>query len=369
MGGLSATLTPAGLAKTNYVPEIYTNRWNRVSQFTTANMPEDISYYYPGAFVLPVGDKAGKIFYSTTALKPYPTYHLEGIAQIFDPFDPEAETGHFWTPVGGPITPKETATAVLLPIRATNPKSKVLVAGGWWVNPLSTVDIIDLTTFSPNPLWTGVPPLTYARYHHNAVLLPDRSLFIVGGNTIGVSQGSVLIPELLDTDTLTWFPRSLPSMPVARNYHSTALLLPNGKVFVAGGRVSNSGDVEDDTERRISLFKPGYLLDGEQPRIDTELDEIIYGNEYRISVSNANSLDSIALLKTVSTTHGNDMSQRYIELSFTPDQQEYKFTAPANSFIAPPGYYMLFVLKHKSESISGNSRIPSNAIFVKLKFS
>ncbi len=41
-------------------------------------------------------------------------------------------------------------------------------------------------------------------------------------------------------------------------------------------------------------------------------------------------------------------------------------TAPLNEYIAPPGYYMLFVMKDVSESISGESKIPSNAVFIKL---
>lgn len=45
-------------------------------------------------------------------------------------------------------------------------------------------------------------------------------------------------------------------------------------------------------------------------------------------------------------------------------------SAPTDSKVtaykAPPGFYMLFVFKHASESNSGLSKIPSNAKFVKL---
>ncbi|MEO6695499.1 MAG: DUF1929 domain-containing protein [Ignavibacteria bacterium] len=76
-------------------------------------------------------------------------------------------------------------------------------------------------------------------------------------------------------------------------------------------------------------------------------------------------VDSIVLVKPASTTHGNDMDQRCIFLSFSDfGGGNYKFNTPANSYIAPPGYYMLFVLKPKAESISGENKIPSNAVFV-----
>lgn len=66
----------------------------------------------------------------------------------------------------------------------------------------------------------------------------------------------------------------LPDMPVARHYHSTAILLPDGRVLLGGGRVSNGGDVEDDTERRFSIYKPQYLLEGGRPVITDAPDEI-----------------------------------------------------------------------------------------------
>jgi len=42
-------------------------------------------------------------------------------------------------------------------------------------------------------------------------------------------------------------------------------------------------------------------------------------------------------------------------------------TAPLDRYIAPPGYYMLFLLQNKSQSISGELRIPSIAKIVKLE--
>lgn len=100
-------------------------------------------------------------------------------------------------------------------------------------------------------------------------------------------------------------------------------------------------------------------------------EEITYEESFNITIDGSYSVDSIALMKPGAVTHGNNMDQRYVELSFEQiigpgPETEYNVTAPENSFTAPPGYYMLFLLKDKSESISGQSKIPSHAIFIKL---
>ena len=100
-------------------------------------------------------------------------------------------------------------------------------------------------------------------------------------------------------------------------------------------------------------------------------EEITYQESFNITVDGSYAIDSIALMKPGTVTHGSNMDQRYVELSFEQvigpgPETEYNLTAPENSSIAPPGYYMLFVLKDKSESISGESKIPSNAVFIRL---
>jgi hypothetical protein len=74
-------------------------------------------------------------------------------------------------------------------------------------------------------------------------------------------------------------------------------------------------------------------------------------------------------MKPIAVTHGYNSEQRHIELEFSTSgaPNTYKVGPPASSNIAPPGYYMLFVLKDVSESMSGLSKIPSNAVFVKLQ--
>ncbi len=378
MGGLSENIItlPTGIFPTiNRIPDKYDEFSDPAGWIPYDNpsaiMPLDISYSYPDAHVIPFGVHEGKIFYATTQLVPTsdpPTTYEDGYSQIFNPY--ATGSGPYWSAISNRrTTPSEMSAGILMPIRKDpNTQAKVIIIGGKWGNPLDRIDVIDLN--NSDPVWTSnVETLVHARYNHSVVILPDRTALIVGGNTIDNSNGSVLTPELLDTDTMELIDDlDIPDLPVARNYHSIALLLPDARVFVAGGRVTNGGDVEDDTERRISIFKPEYLLYGARPEIVVSPDEITYKETFIIKVTGASSLDSIALMKPGAVTHGNDMDQRYVELDFTPglERDTYDVTAPANASLAPPGYYMLFALKDKTESISGNSKIPSVAKFVKL---
>ncbi len=168
---------------------------------------------------------------------------------------------------------------------------------------------------------------------------------------------------------MEWISNALPQMPVERLYHSTAILLPDARILLGGGRVFRGGDVEDDTERRLSIFKPGYLMDGPQPQIINAPDEITYEDTFEIELDGTYPVESIALMKPGSVTHGNNMDQRYIGLKFIARVNSTIFDVEApDSYKAPPGYYMLFVLKDKSESNSGEWKIPSKAKFIKLMF-
>lgn len=385
MAGLTDTVVPNPFDPGNYTvlhnrtPEVYVSSGVNQGWFpnnaTEAKLPVDIFYSYPDAHVIPSGDLAGKVFYASTQLVPDnsdPPEFTDGYSQIFDPF---ATSAPYWEAISNRrTTPSEASAGVLLPIRiGSSEKARVIITGGRWGNFLDRIDLINLEPENGSLVWdSNAITMQTARADHNAVLLPDRSLLIIGGVN---SEDSVLTSELLDTDALEWIDSEvqyIPEMPVPRRYHSTAILLPDARILLGGGRVFNGGDVEDDTERRLSILKPGYLLDGDLPVITDFPEEITYEELFNITVDGSYPLDSIALMKAGAVTHGNNLDQRYVELSFEQvigpgPETEYNITAPENSNIAPPGYYMLFVLKDKSESYSGESKIPSKAKFIKLK--
>src|SRR6185437_10064298 len=116
---------------------------------------------------------------------------------------------------------------------------KVLYTGGGAdVNSpgpaFDTTAVIDLT--APTPAWQPAAPMTSPRVYHTLTMLADGKVLAVGGDTDthqGIVTTGVLPAEVWDPATRTW--SAAPPMAAARNYHSTALLMPDGRVLVAGG--------------------------------------------------------------------------------------------------------------------------------------
>ena len=79
--------------------------------------------------------------------------------------------------------------------------------------------------------------MAYARALANGVVLPTGRVLIVGGLTYAAlftDDRAVLIPELWDPVSETF--SLMAPMQTPRAYHSTALLLPDGRVFSGGGK-------------------------------------------------------------------------------------------------------------------------------------
>ncbi len=338
----------------NIKPELYNPSSGWSSLPASADMPSNFRVLYPGAHIVPRGPRAGKIFYSMPQSQSY----------VFDPF-----ASPYWTAVAASGTSRGGGSSVLLPILHNKTDTRVMILGGG--DPATdTTQIIDLSL--QNPQWSNAQDFNtkmfYARSHLNAVLLPDGKLLVVGGNRTGGVGEPALMAEMFDPDpdVLKW--TSLPEMTVARNYHSTALLLPDGRVWVGGGRVADGGDIEDDTEKMIEIYSPGYLFEGPPPAIQSAPSNITYSSNFTIATDVP--IAAVVLLRPAATTHAIDMEQRYLGLAFTPGTIQngptYTVTAPSNANMAPPGYYMLFILRPKTDSRSQQVMIPSVARWVLL---
>ena len=143
-------------------------------------------------------------------------------------------------------------------------------------------------------------------------------------------------------------------MKVDRLYHSNALLLPDGRVMTAG-----SNPERRVNELRIELFCPPYLFRGERPKISTYPSNIFYGQEFEIETNDAKDIKAVALMHPSATTHCVDTEQRYVGLEFNyKSSSSLSAKVPLNKNIAPPRYYMLFIIKEED--------IPSIAPFLLL---
>lgn len=210
---------------------------------------------------------------------------------------------------------------------------KVLDVGGS-DPPTATAEIIDLN--ATTPAWKFTSSMHFPRRQHNAVILPDGKVFIVGGSKAGgfdTSTSPVLPTEMWDPATGQF--TVMASIAVYRGYHSTALLLADGRVLSAGGNVGGPN---------AQIFSPPYLFAGTRPTIASAPTSAGYGQTVFVGTSNAASITKVTLLREASVTHTNSMSQSFQSLSFTTTSTGLNVTMPANANIAPPGYYLLFIL-------------------------
>jgi hypothetical protein len=222
---------------------------------------------------------------------------------------------------------------------------KILFAGG--ARTTNTAEIIDLNQPSPRWRWTG--SMAHARRNLNATVLPDGTVLVTGG-TNGTDSNDETRPvhaaELWDPATGIW--TVLASNTVVRAYHSTALLLPDARVLVAGGGEAGGVNRPPAIDHKDGeLFSPPYLFKGARPRISSAPATTRYGRSFTVSTPDAASITKVAWIRLGSVTHAFDQNQRYVPLTFSATSTGIVVTPPANRNVAPPGHYMLFLLNSR----------------------
>ena len=235
---------------------------------------------------------------------------------------------------------------------------KILVAGGGQTPPVDSAEVIDLN--QPSPAWHTTGSMIHARHHAIGTVLPDGTVLVTGGTSspgLNDPAGAVMEPEVWDPATGRW--TALARMAVKRLYHSTALLLPDARVFVGGGGQPSAEGEPDHFDAQI--YSPPYLFkaDGSaaaRPQIDDAPTDIAYGETFIVSTATPAAVAQVTLLRLGSMTHAFDQGQRLAKLPFADGPNGLKVTAPANANLAPPGHYMLFLV--------GTSGVPSVARIV-----
>ena len=224
---------------------------------------------------------------------------------------------------------------------------KILVAGGADSPPVATTEVIDLNSSSPG--WRSSNPMNHARHHAVATSLPDGTVLVTGGSSsagVNDATGAVLVPELWDPATEVW--KDLAPMTVKRLYHSSAVLMTDARVFVAGGGQPHADGEIDNFNAQI--FSPPYLFNADgstadRPQITDAPGDLAYGAQFSIATPNASAVAQVNLVKLGSMTHAFNQSQRFIRLSFSAAaDKSLTAVAPANGNIAQPGHYMLFLI-------------------------
>jgi hypothetical protein len=301
---------------------------------------------YPRMTLLP----NGKVFYSGPGAS----------SALFDPVAQTWALNVAHTKYGGS---RGYGTTVLLPLTpANNYTPSVMIMGG--ASPsTATTEIIDLS--QPTPTWNFGPSMSQPRIEMDATILPTGKVLALGGSLNDEDNNTAsLNADLYDPVSNTFSSAGANSFP--RLYHSVSLLLPDATVWVAGGNPTRG-----TYQPQMEIYQPAYLFtnDGQghvipatRPTIGNSPATAAYGSSFAVSTPDASNISSIALIKAGAVTHAFDMDQRMIGLSFT-DQGNGSLlvNAPANGNLAPPGYYMLFLVN--------SAGVPSIANWVQIQSS
>ena len=310
------------------VPEIFDPATNQFTKLTSGRLAVP---YYPFMFVLPDGKVINAGANEATAA----TQKLDMTTGTWSMVDAVVKDGH--------------SAAMYQPGKIL--KSGTAADSGTPGNAAATAYVLDATQLSP--AWRQVASMAHPRAFHNTTLLPDGTVLVTGGGTIldgyDVTK-AVKNAELWSPTTETWRTLSAASKP--RLYHSTALLLPDGRVFTAGS--GNDGPAVNQTMGE--LFSPPYLFKGPRPTISDAPDLLLYGAAFAVATPDAASIASVSLIRPGAVTHSFDEDQRFLNLSFTAGGGLLTIQAPVNANLAPPGYYMLFLVN--------SAGVPSVATFV-----
>lgn len=312
------------------IPEVFDPRTNRFSLLPTARL--GIPYR---AFMFVVPD--GKVINAGANEAPSASAMLNMATRTWSTVDPNVKDGH--------------SAASYSPGKIL--KSGTASASGGVGTAQSTAYVIDMN--SAMPAWRPVTSMTFPRAFHNTTVLPDGNVLVTGGGTTldgSDTTSAVLEGELWSPVTEQW--QTLAPAAVPRLYGSTALLLPDGRVLVAGSRDNDAPDGQTQAE----IYSPSYLFMGARPAITWAPQSVPYGSTFTVDTPNAGVITKVALIRPGSVTDSFDQDQRYVSLSFTRGTGTLSVQAPANANLAPPGHYMLFIV-----TLSG---VPSVATFVHL---
>jgi hypothetical protein len=193
--------------------------------------------------------------------------------------------------------------------------------------------------------------MAVARRQSNATILADGKVLVTGGtNASGFNtaptNAAVLAAELWDPATEAW--TTLARMTHYRVYHSTALLLPDARVLSVGsGQPAATGLTDDFT---AEIFTPPYLYNADgtlatRPTISSAPTTLTYNQQFTVQMPAATTVNKVMWISLGSVTHSYNENQRAMKLTFTGSgTTALTVTAPSRAALAPPGYYMLFII-------------------------
>ncbi|KAK0648097.1 glyoxal oxidase N-terminus-domain-containing protein [Cercophora newfieldiana] len=200
-----------------------------------------------------------------------------------------------------------------------------------------------------SPAWTDFDWLPEGRIMGNAIILPDLTILVINGAGVGtagygvrgeaswMSAGSsyadspTLTPVIYDPNRpkgKRWSSEGLSASTIPRMYHSTAILLNDGSIFVSGSNPNADVVPLEDrygTEYRVERFYPPYFSASRRPQPKGLPDKLSYGGEpFTIELSKEDIGDEkniksilVTYVRPGYSTHAINFSQRAIKLKWS----------------------------------------------------
>jgi len=241
-------------------------------------------------------------------------------------------------------------------------------------------DVYRLNAATQTPQWEAIDSLSHPRSDFYLVALADGSVLTLGGKTIDFHDPlnhnddealPVYTPELLKRPDHPWVPanpilgttwQDMATMSERRGYHSSALLLPDGRVLIAGGEdrgahppgTCPSG--QPCPQKTAQIFSPPYLFaPGGGLAVRPVIERVLgpgngvnvawYGHNFTVLTPDASNIREVSLIRLGAATHSFDQDQRFVPLIwYYCGLNAISVAVPANSNKAPPGHYMLFLI-------------------------
>ncbi|NNE42668.1 MAG: DUF1929 domain-containing protein, partial [Gemmatimonadetes bacterium] len=190
------------------------------------------------------------------------------------------------------------------------------------------------------------------------MLLADGTVLVVGGeyfdgSNVHTANNSC---EIFDDHPTSPSWALVDSLGAPRRYHSEAILLPDGRVFVTGDEAEAPPVTSVDSSGTYEIFYPPYLFESattwaKRPEILSDPTYVAYGVPFAVTIDHedsaqdANDIAEVVLMAPGSSTHSTNMTQRRIRLaSVVHNDSTLAVAAPLDGTWAPPGAYMLIVV-------------------------
>ncbi|MER0244733.1 galactose oxidase early set domain-containing protein [Streptomyces sp. HSW2009] len=330
----------------NGINEIYdpkTKKWSKA--------PRHYFPTYPALFLT----KGGKLFYSgsNAGYGPADQGRVPGLWDL---------SRNTFQPVRGltDADQTETSTSVLLP-PAQEQKVMILGGGGVGESKKSTprTAIADLTKNPPR--YERGPDLPQGTRYLSSVILPNDTVFTTGGSHDyrGKGDSDIHKAQIYAPQSNSFQRAADPT--VGRNYHSSALLLPDGRVATFGSDplYADRANTQPGTfEKRVEIYSPPYLFAKDRPALGAGPSELKRGGGATYRTRHPERITSAKLMRPSAVTHTTDVEQRSIQLGITRQRGAVTLSVPEDRSLTPPGWYMLFVTDAKGT--------PSKATWVHL---